>query len=105
MTEIVNAMGSNPPVNLPDHSIILGTFNTSVFNILKAEKIQDTVRPELFTHSQQIKAKRNLRKIDNNFFMSNEVKEQVEATILKLENSVRNQLHLDQIWTCKKNYF
>ena len=38
MTEIVNAMGSNPPVNLPDHSIILGSFDTSVFNILNPIK-------------------------------------------------------------------
>ena len=44
MTEIVNLTGIMPPVRLPDHSILLGTFNASMFdtksNYLELIKLQ-----------------------------------------------------------------
>ena len=42
------------------------------------------------------KPKKDLKKINDLFFMSNEMKIQVESTILKLENIVQNQGQLDQ---------
>ena len=32
MTEIVNLTGFHPPRTLPDHSVLIGTFNTSIFD-------------------------------------------------------------------------
>ena len=42
--------------------------------------------------------KKDLKNINDLFFMSNEMKLQVESTILKLENIVQNQDQLDQLW-------
>ena len=104
MSDCVNMTCSNPPLNLPDHSILLGSFNTSIFNILKAEKYQNLTN--CFQDKQPIKQnKKNLKKIDDNFFMSDDIKAQVDATILKLENIQNNQCCLDQIWGDVKNLF
>ena len=40
MTEIVNVTGFHPPRTLPDHSILIRTFNTSIFDLMKAENLQ-----------------------------------------------------------------
>ena len=47
---------------------------------------------------QPRKPKKDLKKINNLFFMSDEIRVQVENTILKLENIVQNQDQLDQLW-------
>ena len=104
MSECVNITGSNPPVNLPDHSILLGTFNTSIFNILKSEKLQIFSQNNSFPCPQLTKiTKKDLKKINNGFFMSDDTKAKVEATIQRLENICNNQRQLDQIWKDIKN--
>ena len=101
MTEIVNVTGFHPPLNLPDHSILIGTFNTSIFNLMKNENLQKEAQYNTLNDFQipTRKPKKNLSKINDQFFMSDEVKLQVENTILRLENIVHNQAQLDQLWS------
>ena len=46
--------------------------------------------------------KKNLNEINEQFFMSDEIKAQVEATIVCLENIVLNQSALDNLWLSVK---
>ena len=105
MSEIVNLSGLHPPINLPDHSVLLGTFDTSIFNLMKNEKHQNEVHfyPDINSQIPTRKPKKDLKKLNVNFFMSEEVKLQVQNTILKLENLVQNQAQLDQLWSEVKN--
>ena len=41
MSDIVNLTGLHPPINLPDHSVLLGTFGTSIFNLRKNENLHN----------------------------------------------------------------
>ena len=41
--------------------------------------------------------------MSNLFFMSDEVRVQVENTILKLENAIQNQTQLNHLWADVKN--
>ena len=104
ITEIVNMSGIMPMLNLPDHSIILGTFSTSNFDIEKNCQAQNA--NEKFK-SKNVKTcqppKKNIRKINETFFMSEEITNQVIATISKLENVVNDQSELDSLWSQVKD--
>ena len=103
MSEAVNLTGSHPPLHLPDHSILLGTFDTSIFNILRNENLRtvpDSFQKNIFSKK---KVKKDLKKITETFFLSDEVRAEVEATIFKLENVVNDQNHLDRLWGEIKN--
>ena len=101
MTEIVNMSGLHPPVNLPDHSILLGTYNTSIFDLINPSNFQEKVSFNTFDECKipKQKPKKDLSKINDLFFMSEEIMLQIENTILRLENSVQNQTQLDLIWS------
>ena len=105
MSECIDITGSHPPANLPDYSILLGIYDTSIFNILKAEKLQHSFRIQNSEYNFQPtqKVKKDLKKINEAFFMSDEVKAEVQATITKLENGIHNQIQLDQLWYEIKN--
>ena len=45
------------------------------------------------------KPKKDLNKINDSFFMSEDIKMQVQNTIVRLENVVNNQGQLDQLWS------
>ena len=105
MSEAINLTGSHPPLNLPDHSMLLGTFNTSIFNVLKNENISNKSNFQTFRQNNisNKKNKKDLKKITETFFMSDAVRADIEATIIKLENVAKNQNHLDQLWVDIKN--
>ena len=105
MSEIINVAGFHPPLTLPDHSMLIGTYNTSIFELIKTENLQKEPNFQNF-HNTQIpnkKPKKDLKKINNLFFMSDEIRLQVESTILKLENILQNQDHLNNLWADIKN--
>ena len=101
MSDIVNSFKLHPPLNLPDHSILLGTFSTSFFDVLNNCKQQSETyfdRPKE-TLMPQRPHKKDLKKMKETFFMTDQIKEQVELTILKLETLTQNQSELDTLWS------
>ena len=103
MTQIVNLSGIHPPRNLPDHSILIGTFDTSIFNLISNSSKQEQFNTFDEFEIPKRPPKKDLNKINNLFFMSDEIKLQVQNTILKLETSVQNQSELDQLWSGVKS--
>ena len=108
--EIVNISGLEPPVVLPDHSVLVGTFITSNCNQAKNSIPVQIIYNE--QHYQQVNAnipkrqpKKNLKCMNKDFFMSDDVKLQLQNTISRLENIVNNQSELDTLWADVKNIF
>ena len=103
MTEIVNLTGLEPPAKLPDHSILIGTFMTSFSDepiSVNNNKTQINSEPEI-----KRQAKKNLKQINENFFMSPEIHAEVLLTIAKLENNITNQSEIDLLWAEIKTLF
>ena len=49
--------------------------------------------------------KKNLKKMSENFFMSEEIRLQILNTINKIENAQSTQMEINQIWSEIKNLF
>ena len=99
ISDIVNESGIRPPLNLPDHSIIKCTFETSFFT-----KNKQIIFPQPSPHlKSQRRVKKDLKKIDDKFFMSDETKCKVDVTIKKLEAKINNQNELDTLWNEVQN--
>ena len=98
ISEIVNDCGLYPPVNLPDHSVLLSTFNISSYNTLKNTK-KLNANPTQLDENPTRPPKKNLKKIKDTFFLSNEIIIQVQNTIAKLENCAKNQVSIDNLWS------
>ena len=64
MTEIVNLTGFQTSRTLPDHSIIIGTFNTLIFDIMKNENHKNNMQFQTFNDFQvpTRKPKKRLKK-------------------------------------------
>ena len=102
ITDLVNSSGLIPPQTIPDHSILQGTFITSLNQ--SSNNDQPFKSPPKSQQSQP--SKRNLKKINTDtFFMSDEVHQQVLSTIEKLENIVNSQHELDSLWGEIKKIF
>ena len=101
MSNIVNLFGLQPPKTLPDHSFLVSTFethqakNTFQFNSNKNSNPKNT----------QNKPKKNLKKLDENFFMNEHIFQQIQVTINRIENNCNNQLELDALWNDIKSLF
>ena len=102
MSDICNLFGLQPPRTLPDHSFLFSTFKTYQ---------SDTNNPHSSNNAQndQIPVnkcpKKNLRKINDQFFMSEDIFLQVQSTIERIENAINNQAEIDDLWTEIKNLF
>ena len=42
MSEVVNSAGLHPPLNMPDHSILIGTFDISCFNLFRHSTLKQS---------------------------------------------------------------
>ena len=108
LTYIANELNIQPPKCLPDHSILKGLFETSFY-----EKSSQTMFPQHFPKiippKNEIPSNRpnrkNLKKMPENFFMTDEVHAQVMQTITKIEEAQSTQLEIDQLWSEIKNLF
>ena len=101
MTDIVNTFGLQPPKTLPDHSFLRATFNTTQFSANNPPNFSSK-----YCQTQaKVKPKKNLKKMDNTFFMSELVYNQVQFTIQRLETNISNQSELDTLWSEVKNIF
>ena len=77
ITDLVNSSGLKPPQTIPDHSILQGTFITS----LNQSSNNDQPFKSAPKSQQSQPSKRNLKKINTEtFFMSEEVHQQVVST-------------------------
>ena len=108
ISDIVNMLNIQPPRCLPDHSILMGTFKTSFYG-----KCFNTILPSCFnevknrnnkTESKHSK-KKNLKKMPEDFFMSDEIRSQVFDTITKIESSQATQQKVNELWSEIKNMF
>ena len=106
MSDVITMTGLEPPRILPDHSILSGTFVTSYYdfgkNFENTNSIQNKTRPP---NKAPKKVKKNLSKIGESFFMSNETFNQVLFTISRLETAVNTKNEIDQLWLEVKNIF
>ena len=105
VNNIINSLSLPPPPSIPDHSILRGHFSVSFFNINRLnnpiQKPSDCAR-----YAGNLKLPRkNLKRIDENFFMSEEIKNAVQQTILRLENLNKNQTEINQLWAEIKSLF
>ena len=100
MTDIINQNNLVPPDQIPDHSILTGTFRTAEHPTPNAE---NTVRQKETTDEQS--KKKNINKINDDFFMTPEIREQVNEMIRKLEENATNQDNIDKHYADIKALF
>ena len=96
MRDLINELKIPPPSSIPDHSILSGSFYTSF-----SESLKDYQNIEISNYKAigtGPKKKKNLKKINENFFMTPEIGRQVCTTIERIENSGRTQQEVDEIW-------
>ena len=107
MTELVNMSGIRPPMHLPDHSMLVSTFQTSFFNnfINIHLKCPSNEQNNKFIFSQVHPRRKNIKKVDQSFMMSDSVHQNILQTINKLENIQNNQTELDNLWSEVKYIF
>ena len=103
--DIVNSLSIPPPESLPDHSILCGTFMTSAFNFNQSEQSSFEPFNNLHQNKTNKEPRKNLRKIDENFFMSQETLTLVQNTITRLENAEKNQNEINRLWLEIKTLF
>ena len=103
--DIINDLKIPPPQSLPDHSILSGTFLTSFFIFNKSEKSSFEPFNSNLIDPPKKPPRKNLKKINENFFMSEEIQQQVLNTISKLENALQNQDEINKLWLEIKNLF
>ena len=97
-----------PPKNLPDHSLLVGTFKTSFYG-----ECHKTVPPLRFNfHQTDNKTpmstrpkKKNIKKMPADFCMSNEIRDKVFDTINKIERSQATRREINKLWSEIKNLF
>ena len=99
--DIINRFHIAPPQSLPDHSILSGTFQASFFPLLKPK---DDTRPP-YNAVKKIKTRKNLKKIDPTFLMSEDVSKEVVATIEKINTNLQSQEQINSLWLEIKNLF
>ena len=102
--DLVNSMAIPPPPSLPDHSILSGTFISSHFKFSQTENCSF----EPFNKDPEIenkKKRKNLKKVNDTFFMSEETRLLVVDTIARLENQIENQGEINRLWKEIKQLF
>ena len=106
VSEIIDLYKLPPPSSLPDHSLLIGDFDISTneeFISVTNSAIQQNQK--LPNNATYIKGKKNVKKIDSNFFMSADIARQVNDTILKIEMMNVNQNTLNEIYGEIKGIF
>ena len=102
VSEIVNMSSILPPLHLPDHSVLISTFQTSYFQYNRHDNFSQNQPNQ--SDVNILPPRKNIKKISNSFFMSEQIKQQILITINKLENIEKNQAHLDKLCDAEKDY-
>ena len=106
MSEVVNMFGLVPPRILPDHSILSGSFVTSFYDSGKnfENKNKGAIESQP-NHKPNKKAKKNLTKIDQSFFLSEDTFNKVLFTVGRLEKQINTKTEIDTLWLEVKQIF
>ena len=89
-----------PPAHIPDHSVL-----TAYFQVTEKELTEDEHRFERIENNTEKTKKRNINKIDDNFFMSPEIQEKILQTINNLEEMATSQHNIDEKYEEIKKLF
>ena len=104
--DLVNSMSIPPPPSLPDHSILSAVFFSSNFDFGQNERSSfEPFNNHISANMQNKIPKKNLKKIEENFFMDENTRQQVSVTIAKLETIECNQGEVDRLWEEIKGIF
>ena len=103
--DLVNSLSIPPPQSLPDHSILSGTFVTSSFGFNQSEQSSFEPFNNIPEKPSNKPLRKNLKKIDDKFFMSAETRQLVLDTIAKLETASKNQVEINRLWLEVKTIF
>jgi hypothetical protein len=101
MSEIVTEFYLQPPKNLPDHSILKGTFITSFYQKNAKQNYPGNFPRHIPINntSGSRPPKPNLKKMPLTFFMTNKINEQVIHTNERIEKSLKTQNDIDLLWS------
>ena len=105
VSDIINDFDLDIPNSLPDHSMIVSHFDIST-NCDFLPSVPKTNPADCFSDSiPAVKNKKNVKKIGETFFMSEEVLSQINDTIRKIEIMNINQNTLNEIYAEIKSLF
>ena len=90
---------------MPDHSILSGTFLTSSFRFDQSEQSSFEPFSTIPEKPSNKPPRKNRKKIDDKFFMSDETRQLVLDTIAKLETASKNQAEINRLWLEVKTLF
>ena len=106
VSEIINYFELQPPRNLPDHSIIMGTFFTSHFSSKNSNCAEHPSNNTTNINTPRKKPpKKNIKKMSEYFFLSQETFQQILETIDRIENCLKNQAEINRLWSEVKSIF
>ena len=103
--DIINELCVPPPPSIPDHAILSSTFASSFFKIGQLNNIPVEPVPRAKDCPVRPNKRKNLKMINDSFFMSDEVSMQIQETIIRIENTESNQTQIDDMWYSIKDIF
>ena len=106
VSDIIARFNLAVPNSIPDHSILVARFDISTneeyFPLSHSDPKSKGSAPQNATF---IKRKKDIRKIDETFFTSEEVLDQINSTIVRIELANVNQKTINEIYEKIKNIF
>ena len=108
MSDIVKMLDIQPPECLPDHSLLLGVFETSFYRKSSETLISSCFNRKKIETSKTTsirQKKKNLKKMPANFFMSEEIRLKVLDTITRIESSQSTRDEVNNLWSSIKDLF
>ena len=106
VSDVINDYKLNIPSSLPDHSIVVCKFDISTNTVLNDLSTTSQQPSQAIPQNVQFaRKKKNLKKMGPEFFLSQEVLEQVNTTIAKLEIMNVNQATMNDIYSEIKRMF
>ena len=106
VSEITNFFRLQPPRYLPDHSIMIATFFTSHFTTESGFNNINLANPIINPKNPNKKPpKKNIKKMKDDFLLSQETFQQILGTIERIENCTKNQTEINRLWSEIKTIF
>ena len=105
VSDLINDLKLSVPRSIPDHSVLSSEFDLCTYVNLDSNFSSHINYISSNICKTHAKPKKNIRKIDEHFMSSQDIIEQVNSTIIKLENISVNQNEIDNIYTEIINMF
>ena len=103
ITDLINHFQLQVPSSIPDHSVLIGTFDIS-----QRKEVPFSANRDLSSKAMsfnQVPAKKNVKKIDSSFLTSETMRQKVEETILRIENTIFDQHEINNVYLQIKGIF